>query len=135
MEKEFVPYNQALRLKELGFNESCFGRWWFNAGIHKLNEEELEIIKSYYFGLPEYYILAPTFSQVFRWFREKYFYLSYVCSPYKEYNEFYFRIRHIGDIINEGELENFESQVYKSYEEAELSCLNKLIEIVESNYE
>jgi hypothetical protein len=74
-------------------------------------------------------------SMVFRWFREKYFYLSYVCSPYKEYNEFYFRIRHIGDVINEGELENFESQVYKSYEEAELSCLNKLIEIVEPKSE
>jgi hypothetical protein len=25
MEKEFVTYNQALKLKELGFNEPCFG--------------------------------------------------------------------------------------------------------------
>ena len=69
----------------------------------------------------------------FRWFREKYFYLSYVCAPYKEHNDFYFRIRHIGDVLNEGDLESCESQVYKSYEEAELACLDKLIEIVELN--
>ena len=29
MTKEFVPYNEALELKELGFDESCF------AVIHK----------------------------------------------------------------------------------------------------
>jgi hypothetical protein len=28
MEKEFISYEQALILKELGFNEPCFG-WWF----------------------------------------------------------------------------------------------------------
>ena len=25
MEKEFIPYEQALALKELGFDEHCFG--------------------------------------------------------------------------------------------------------------
>ena len=25
MNKEFIPYEQALHLKELGFNEGCFG--------------------------------------------------------------------------------------------------------------
>ena len=65
MEKEFCTYNQALKLKALGFNEQCFGRWWFRADMHNLNEEELEIIRSNYFELPEYCILAPTFSQAF----------------------------------------------------------------------
>ena len=27
MEKEFVPYEQALELKQLGFNEPFFGNW------------------------------------------------------------------------------------------------------------
>jgi hypothetical protein len=58
-----------------------------------------------------------------------------VCAPYKEYDEFYFRIRYIGDVLNEGQLESCESQVYKTYEEAELACLEKLIEIVESKKE
>lgn len=125
MEKEFVNYNQALKLKALGFDEPCFS--FYMGGFEELGR--IKYVNPS--NVAETNVLAPTFSQVFRWFREKYFYLSYVCSPYKEYNEFYFRIRHIGDVINEGELENFESQVYKSYEEAELSCLNKLIEIVE----
>jgi hypothetical protein len=76
-------------------------------------------------------IQVPTWQSAFRWFREKHFYISYVCAPYKEHDEFYFRIRHIGDVLNEGQLESCESQVYKIYEEAELACLQKLIEIVE----
>ena len=36
MEKQFVPYQIAFELKELGFNEQCFG-WWSringNSGI------------------------------------------------------------------------------------------------------
>ena len=27
MEEQFIPYKQALELKELGFNEECFGLW------------------------------------------------------------------------------------------------------------
>jgi hypothetical protein len=27
MEKEFIPYEQALALKELGFDEKCFATW------------------------------------------------------------------------------------------------------------
>jgi hypothetical protein len=134
MEKEFVNYNQALKLKALGFDEPCFGWYEHNGNFYYCYQEGL-VPPSPSKKLIKGCCLAPTFSQVFRWFREKYFYLSYVCSPYKEYNEFYFRIRHIGDVINEGELENFESQVYKSYEETELACLTKLIELVESKSE
>lgn len=30
MNREFIPYEFALKLKELGFDESCFG--WYNYG-------------------------------------------------------------------------------------------------------
>jgi hypothetical protein len=31
LEKQFIPYKYALKLKELGFNEQCFGWWcWIN---------------------------------------------------------------------------------------------------------
>jgi len=134
MEKEFVPYELALRLKELGFNEPCFGRWWFRADMHKLNEEELEILRSNYFELPEHYILAPLFQQAFRWFREKHslqhevYYLDdLIKNGYK-----------ITDALTNTELTEFQ---YKDnyfelrgyeFEEAELDCLKKLIEIIES---
>ena len=118
MIKDFTSYQQALKLKELGFDEPCFGRWWFNAGIHKLNEEELEIIKSYYFGLPEYYILAPTFSQAFRFFRDK----GYDTKIEKESEGLYFAFYWTGVawiIVGNG-----------SYREAEMACLNKLITLI-----
>lgn len=138
MIKDFTTYQQALKLKALGFDEPCFGRWWFNAGIHKLNEEELEIIKSYYFGLPEYYILAPTFSQAFRFFREKYQIFPEVltdCTTEPKfvytYKTFYGNPKDLTE--QEWGWENNIGQysdLYRTYEEAELACLNKLITLI-----
>ena len=62
VDKEFVPYEQALALKELGFNEPCLASY-FHAG------KRLHITE--YINYGEYTTLAPTFSQAFRWFREK----------------------------------------------------------------
>jgi hypothetical protein len=77
MEQEFIPYEQALTLKELGFDGGCFSLY-FNNGefsnfIHayKVNDEVVEKTNS---------VLAPTFSQAFRWFREKYNMLANVYS-------------------------------------------------------
>jgi hypothetical protein len=39
IEKEFAPYEEALVLKELGFNEPCFGYWksyWLIARKNKI---------------------------------------------------------------------------------------------------
>ena len=132
MIKDFTTYQQALKLKALGFDEPCFGRWWFNAGIHKLNEEELEIIKSYYFGLPEYYILAPTFSQAFRWFREKYGLQHDITLSVDNNNQlvgFYIVIHKLDPLWNEDQSIDFE--VYTTdRDEAELACLDKLITLI-----
>ena len=125
----------AVKLKTLGFNEPCFGYYlkdgeWqpasysYNGTVYPSNKDLLPS-----------WVSAPLYQQAFRWFREKYFYISYVCAPYKEHDEFYFRIRHIGDVLNEGQLESCESQVYNTYEEAELACIEKLIEIVEQKNE
>ena len=69
MKKEFVPYEIALELKQLGFDEPCVGYYHLNEGY----------TKGYafcYFNEPKRYesdsaVLTPTFSQAFRWFREK----------------------------------------------------------------
>ena len=136
MEKEFVTYDLALRMNQLGFDEECLAIY-SNAnpktGLYTLKKYRLKLIKQA--SQKDKGVKAPLFQQAFRWFREKYFYISYVCAPYKEYDEFYFRIRHIGDVINEGQLESCESQVYNTYEEAELHCLEKLIDIVEGKSE
>ena len=72
MKAEFVPYKQALALKELGFNnENCFARW----STYPDGDGYLDIsAKSAFQGRDEMnrQCLVPLYQQAFRWFREKY---------------------------------------------------------------
>ena len=124
MEKEFIPYEQALALKKLEFDEPCFGFY---------TEEYKKLIKNfckYPINLPTKPFLAPTFSQAFRWFREK-----GIDIEFKKIEEGYtFHIFKNQEELTESILKLFSDDrkkyTYKTYEEAELECLKKLIEIV-----
>ena len=129
MNKEFVPYEQALALKELGFDEPCFGYYHVCDGY----------TKGYafcYFNEPERYesdsaVLAPTFSQAFRWFREKYGLfgapnvISYEGGRYLWFFDINSIILPLGTDLGE-------TYDYETYEDAELECLKKLIEITKT---
>ena len=117
MEKEFIGYNEALALKELGFDEPCFG---YRDGGGYL------IIKQ----MPHCVISTPTFSQAFRWFRKKYGLDSFVKHLYKSTIKigYYFGIDEYKGIEFQMDLDDY----YKTYEEAELECLIKLIKIVKN---
>ena len=127
MNKEFVPYEQALALKELGFDKITFG-------VYYISDDKHEVVVSngpYSYGkntgiYKKYNVLTPTFSQAFRWFRENYKLRGHVIS---DYDMFSYQI--YGLIDNEFNLINGGS-VNKEYEEAELECLKKLIEIVKN---
>jgi hypothetical protein len=110
MNKEFIHYEQALALKELGFDEFCFGVW--ASGQLVIGYDISEYPKNVE-------SLAPLYQQAFRWFREKYGYLSYIDMD--NYSFYRFTI-YKGKGISEAP--------YHTYEEAELACINKLIEIV-----
>jgi hypothetical protein len=126
MEKEFVPYELALRLKELGFDEPCFGYYytlngkdWKFAEKSEYNRLDDEINIGGKFSL-----LVPTFSQAFEWFREKHnqhCFIHYHSKP-----EYTFAV--YNDIKMYWTLH--EKISFNTYEEAELACLKKLIEIV-----
>jgi hypothetical protein len=63
MEKEFVPYELALRMKKLGFDEPCFGYYDVDEGYSIgyafcYSDRELQ---------PEIGYSAPLFQQAFRW--------------------------------------------------------------------
>ena len=127
--KDFIPYEQALELKELGFDEPCFG-WWF-ADVETL------IIEKSNKSTSENIIQAPTFSQSFRFFREKYdFVIQY--APYEIDNSEGESILHHQYKISEydswrgGRRNTVETELTDDYEEAELECLKKLIEIVKN---
>jgi len=114
MNKEFVPYELAVKLKEFGFDEPCFGCYDDKAvfGLTVMS------IKQYYTNSKEdtWNCAAPTFSEAFRWFREKYD-LNYVIVKAESW---FYTIN--GCNTQEG---------FNTYEEAELACLTKLIEIVQ----
>jgi hypothetical protein len=116
MTKEFIPYEQSLELKKLGFDEPCFG--WYHSRFHTL---EIETVNSINIDSSIY---APLYQQAFRWFREKYNIGGFV--RIEPLNEKY------GFVIYNREKNNFKefSADYTSTEEAELECLIKLIEIV-----
>ena len=75
---------------------------------------------------------APTFSQAFRWFREKFKAEGYInLNDSKENNfHYYFNYINTNNIHNRREYCDFFIGNFKTYEEAELECLKKLIEIV-----
>ena len=120
MNTEFVPHKQALALKELGFDEPCFG-WYSEDGT--FYEGKMTIHQ----GL----LLAPLYQQAFRWFREKYGLHQNITQYYGE--RFYFKIE---DMFFPRRYEDYPIEKlrdlgeYVSQEETELECLKKLIEIV-----
>jgi hypothetical protein len=132
--KDFIPYELALELKELGFDEPCFG-------LYSIIEHDDINIGDFYFG-PSYAtranegrsILAPTFSQAFRWFREKYNIFPNISYVGKFMNTFEI-LNEKGDDYTSGEIFHYYNtyfHYYNTYKEAELACLNKLIEIVKN---
>ena len=107
MNKEFIPYDQALELKELGFKkDNDFGLLYKGDDIPSI-----------------------LYQQAFRWFREKYGLFGCIdlqaCNP----SHWFIRIDKIdiNDYLYHSEDENIQ---YSTYEEAELACLTKLIKLI-----
>lgn len=100
MNKEFIPYEQALELKELGFKkDNDFGLLYKGDDIPSI-----------------------LYQQAFRWFREKYKLLG-LPKPYGYEIQYNAELHYWGTIIE---------KEANTYEEAELACLKKLIEIAKN---
>lgn len=111
MKKEFVPYLESLELKELGFDEPCFG--YYDEGGN-LYTEMIEVLK------------APLYQQTFRWFREKHGLYSWTTMELGNKSTFCW--------VLSGEHTSTQYAAYfHTYEEAELECLTKLIEIIKND--
>jgi hypothetical protein len=132
MENEFLPYELAVKLKALGFNEPCFGYYYtLNGKDWKFAE------KTEYWKLDDeiniggkFTLLAPTFSQAFRWFRDDHSIYGIIIPSYADSKVV--KDRFFYEIANAKKLKQ-ELEYHATYEEAELACLTKLIEIAEGN--
>ena len=136
MKKEFVPYELSLKLKVLGFDEPCFGyydgnlnlQFMYNGIPEKFTEKRMGPADSVWVG----WISAPTYSQTFRWFREKYDLISSIYQHGVSVKTGLSSFEYMIDKLNNLGLSQFiEDFPYNTYEEAELGCLKKLIEIIE----
>jgi hypothetical protein len=120
LEKEFVPYEEALALKELGFDEPCFA--FYDESLYFPNNENQ-------YGtfcnqkLDASSCSAPTFSQAFRWFRENHSLFPYVEYLLEEKFDYVIVSKMYDKPVD------YLDGKFDTYEEAELACLKKLIEI------
>lgn len=129
MKKDFVLYKEALALKKLGFDEPCFGA--FNSS-NKLKlatdlscSESQEMCKRVFDG-----VSAPTYQQIFRWFREKHnLHIELIWDVYNSKLIWYTAITEIADT----EHKSIVLKRYNTAEEAQLVGLRKLISIVKNN--
>ena len=128
MNKEFIPYEQALELKELGFDDKCFAAMDMYSNIDYGSEmydwiKNGETVQSTWAALPLY-------QQAFRWFREKYGLYSEIFVDDNKTFGFL-----ISSFIEEGRLDKPLTRLFNTYEEAELGCVKQLIEIIERKAE
>lgn len=118
MKKEFVSYKLAGYLEELGFDEPCLATIDQTEYIHiKGTREPIRGAMMYY---P---VDCPLYQQAFRWFRDKYGVL----------HDIDFGIGWGYGFIPVGtelKLPTTFTEGFDTYEEAELACLTKLVEIV-----
>ena len=136
IEKEFVPYDLALELKKLGFEEECFAFYGLSRDDYKtIRLSIFQNLKTDY--LPDVHHLdvtcdAPLFQQAFRFFREQLL-LDSCIIPYWFVDGKYKSKRYTFSIEPSNKLDELfdcEADEYDTYEEAELECLVKLIDIV-----
>ena len=125
--KNFIPYDLALELKELGFEEPCFAFYGLYRDDYKRTRLSIfKNLKTYY--LPDVHHLDVTcdvalYQQAFRFFREKYG-LHYIICKNIQMDGYGYR-----EVILIPYMEENENTIFKTYEEAELACIKKLIEI------
>ena len=136
LEKEFIPYQESLVLKELGFDEPCI------SGYSTTTKQR------YFYSRPtstqdSFTVDNPTYSQAFRFFREE---RGLDCSfedemvedeggnEFQMWDFFIYKTKQKSDKkVMDFCSNNFETFI-ESYtkEEAELACLRQLIQIVKN---
>jgi hypothetical protein len=130
MEKEFVTYELALRLKALGFDEPCFGYY--------TNQSHLVIDEIASQQGNNEVTSAPTWQSAFDWFGEKYQLYASVVVDQTSYPKYAFEIaKFVGNPKDLTEKEWYwddmilSPNLYRTKTEASLYCLTEILNVVE----
>jgi hypothetical protein len=126
MNNEFVSYEIALELKELGFDEECLFCFYGKSDLSNFKESDYELCGDRHNSSfkEDGRVSAPLYQQVFRWFREKHS-LFHSIDPLG-YNMC------LGLVGQLGKLKPCNVPNYGTYEEAQKECILDLISIIKN---
>ena len=125
MKEQFIPYELAIELRNLGFDDYVFAFYWTDT-------KQLILDSPDYLGKHNgVHLQAPLWQQSFDYFRIKYKYSGEVYYfESADFGKWHFDIEPLtsdGERYTISEIEGF-----KTYEEARQVCLEKLIETVKN---
>jgi len=121
MKEHFVSYEQALALKELGFDQEFFGFYRKETkNLYKMYGDEL-----YNFD-DNIFFIAPLKQQVFKFFRDKFNQHSFIELVEDEGIKYDYCL-----YVDKSPEEciDFGDGPHNTYEEAENACIDKLIQL------
>jgi hypothetical protein len=143
MRDNFITYEQALALKELGFNEPCLLEEYFEDSQYvsewayeepfKINTELDHLTDKFNADDDEHYeysVAVPLKQQVFKWFRdEHYLYHMIHHFEHKKGTSEEFLSEISGKLLlGNDDVSKFSN--HNTYEEAESACIDKLISLI-----
>lgn len=138
MNKEFINYEQAVELKELGFDEECFGyyvlaevRDYKNNGLDIRNEIVLNTLNGYRKYDDKIQTSAPTYSQAFDWLLNKH-HLYGIIIPTITMAWTFKTMTVVQGMVEVPPYKHVDVYDYSKREEAQVECLKKLIEILKT---
>lgn len=129
MEEQFVTYEIALKLKELGFDEECLG--YYSNGMQDVyfkffnNDEDSKFLEQNYKDFN-----APLWQQVFDWFREKHKINILINPSYACYN---IKITKYDDYEDDNivlDIDSLDFKDFSNYHEAREQAILKALELI-----
>jgi ribosomal protein S10 len=129
LQKEFVPKELAIKLRDLDFNEPCLF-------VYRMESLYTPIVSNFLDNLKEEiecyrntkmvnWVSAPSYSQAFRWFREVHGLVVEITTGGRPKEYYVFVDGYIYDEYDTNNQKSF------SYDDAQEAALKRLIELVE----
>ena len=127
MKKEFVPYDLAVKLKDLGFDGLCLCHYHYG---NILRSKIVSYVEGDCLKLDKFdkSTPAPLWQQAFDWFREKYGYSSII--PFNGGEHYYWWITECNSFGLD--INSIDTHAFTTYEQARHACLEKLIELIQN---
>lgn len=121
MREQFVPYELALKLKELGFKDKGLGFSYMRFKCEGVGNAYVEeVVPNYLYDRWNLICIAPLWQEVFDWFTRKGLH-SYIEGAYPWFRYY----------INTDNV-RYEGFKHLKIEEARQACLEKLIKLIEN---